>query len=350
MRKSALILILILLAGCQSTTQTSDVLSLDDGESSSTPIVAESIGSAPTTVGFVLSSLKGANGLAIRNGAVLAQEQLSGDKLSLAIVNSSSIIWPDGKSITLVATSGSASTAAPEGSIPVALDSIRPPSGGFAFVASHYDSLEAGLRHAAAKGGRIVIATNEDDIESLSRVKANLGGLVDIVTYGSQESAAQTAAKLSSGDPVVAIGFSGKDRKIVDIAGALRRSNQQVVIVGHKGWTETLIANSALEGAIIARPDTANFGLIAERYQARFNQPLTNAAIAGFDVMAIAAGIMRTSGEKALSREALLAPSGFRGASGAFRFRQDGTFERLFEIAQVKSGALVRIAPAPSGF
>ncbi|MGB0439139.1 MAG: penicillin-binding protein activator, partial [Paracoccaceae bacterium] len=52
----------------------------------------------------------------------------------------------------------------------------------------------------------------------------------------------------------------------------------------------------------------------------------------------------------ALSTEALTQPAGFRGASGVFRLKADGTNQRGLAIAAVIDEQMVILEPAPTSF
>lgn len=85
-------------------------------------------------------------------------------------------------------------------------------------------------------------------------------------------------------------------------------------------------ALAAVSGAWMAAPDPAEFAAFADRYRtANGGDPGLLAALA-YD----AAGIAQRVG--AGGRAALLDPTGFPGATGAVRFRADGTAERTLAI------------------
>jgi hypothetical protein len=43
----------------------------------------------------------------------------------------------------------------------------------------------------------------------------------------------------------------------------------------------------------------------------------------------------------------LTGSSGFAGADGVFRFRQDGTNERALAVSEIRGGAATTVSPAP---
>ena len=101
---------------------------------------------------------------------------------------------------------------------------------------------------------------------------------------------------------------------------------------------------------LIAMPDQASLAMVGTRYQAKTGRPLSLHAAYGYDAVAVAAGIVRTLGPDALTQATLTKPSGFRGSTGIFRFRADGTVERQLALYRVRNKALELLDPAPEGF
>jgi ABC-type branched-subunit amino acid transport system substrate-binding protein len=96
--------------------------------------------------------------------------------------------------------------------------------------------------------------------------------------------------------------------------------------------------------------DQASLAQIAERYRAAWGRPVTMEAAYGYDAVAIAAGIVRHMGPDALTPAALTISSGFRGATGTFRLRPDGSVDRPLSLYRFKGGALELVDPAPQSF
>ena len=221
----------------------------------------------------------------------------------------------------------------------------------FAFLTGNADSLEAGLRRAGQSGkATAIFVANDQELVAANQMKARLGGAVQTILYRQTDSLAAILDRVNKAAPPAVIGFTGSDLQILKIVQGLKRQNPKIVVVGHQGWTSRLTNQSALDGAIIAVPDTSNYGLIRQAYINQYNKEPTAMSFYGFDVVAMAAGIIRARGAGALKRETLLTKSGFKGASGAFRFHADGKVERLFEIARLNGGKITRLAKAPDGF
>ena len=73
------------------------------------------------------------------------------------------------------------------------------------------------------------------------------------------------------------------------------------------------------------------------------------AAIAYDGVAAVGASVA-TGNRDALNRRGLTLTSGFQGAAGIFRLREDGTVERGLAVATIEGNQVVVLSPAPRSF
>ncbi len=111
-----------------------------------------------------------------------------------------------------------------------------------------------------------------------------------------------------------------------------------------------LHADPAAANVILAAVDPDASLLIGERYR-RFNKrSLTVYAAEGYDSIAVAAGIVRGKGAVALTPEALMTKTGFRGVTGLFRFTPSGMAERKIGLYKIEGGRLVAIEPKAVSF
>ena len=94
-------------------------------------------------------------------------------------------------------------------------------------------------------------------------------------------------------------------------------------------------------------PDSAGFNAFADRYRNRFGADPTRVATLSYDAVSLAAALARTQGSQRFSEPVLTNASGFAGADGVFRFRQDGTNERALAVLEVRNGAAATVSPAP---
>ncbi len=351
-RPTSIVLCLLWLCSCQYAGETT----VNEVEDVGPPISAEVVGSGETTLAMPLPFAGSESQVAkqVRNGALLAQEMLSDGKLILAIENGTN---PDYKSLTnlaLVAAyapNGKLASPPPKKAITINIGERPLQKDGFSLVASDLDSLAAGLRYAAPSGARVVILSPESVSDGeLQELAKSTGGNVEIVTYKSGATSKELVELLSNAGEFAAVGFIESDRKVPEVAAALKQKKVTPLVVGHTGWGTSLVQDPKLEGAIIARPDSSSHAVIAQRYEAKFGGAPTEMSLYGFDVAAVASGLVRQHGKNGITRKRLMTPQGFKGATGAFRFRKDGTVERLYEIDKIVAGKLKVIQSAPAGF
>jgi|GEM_PF-3788620 len=352
LRRSCFFLALIALSACQYAGETT----LDQVEDVGPPLNAEVIGSGDATLALVLP-FEGSNTATakqIRNGAVLAHEHLSADKLKLAIVNAGSPDYSDLKNTSLVALyapDNKVPSSSPGRAVNVSLGDKPLTKDGLSMVASDMDSLVAGLRFASPSGAPVVVLAPETqsdaDLEALAK---KVGGTVEIIKYAKNAKGTALAKSIESVGDITAVGFVESNSKVVEIAAALKRLKSKPVIIGHTGWGQSLVGNPKMRDAIVARPDSSSWGFVTERYQKKFGENPTEMSLYGFDIVAVAAGLVRQHGSRAITRKRLGDSKGFKGAAGAFRFTKDGTVERLYEITKIDGGKLTVIKRAPAGF
>lgn len=354
---STTIVALIFLAACQSSnTDTQDVLTVEQ-TAPSTAKPTEIMGSGKTAVTMILplSGPQAAGGRAARNGAALGLDDLSDGKLKLTVIDSSgasSVSEAVSESRPKILAIGSRAiellSAPSVPSIVFATNEEQRPNGAFAFLSSSADSLTASMRYVSS-GSNNVVFTPAGNISAVRNALSRAGIKARLIDYTPADSAETVAQKIDG--PASVIAFAGNDQNIPGIVKAIRgKLGGNFRIVGNSSWSQSLIANPVLEGAYVARPDSSGYGLVSDRYLKRFGQPPETMSYHGYDYIAIISGILRAQGVDALNRQTLLSPAGFRGTTGAFRFRPDGSVERLFEISQTKSGGLIVVREAPEGF
>jgi ABC-type branched-subunit amino acid transport system substrate-binding protein len=123
---------------------------------------------------------------------------------------------------------------------------------------------------------------------------------------------------------------------------------QRVTPLGTGVWNDPRVFQAkALQGGWFAAPDGTGFNAFAERYRSRFGADPTRVATLSYDAVSLAAALAKTQGPQAFSGTVLTNPSGFAGADGVFRFRQDGSNERALAVMEVRGGAAATVSPAP---
>ena len=105
-----------------------------------------------------------------------------------------------------------------------------------------------------------------------------------------------------------------------------------------------------VQGGWFALPDPNASAAFRARYSEAYGgnpHPLAGLA---FDGIAAVGALAKAGKSDALSARALTQNAGFRGASGIFRLRADGTNERGLAVATVRDRGVVVLEPAPSSF
>ncbi len=110
------------------------------------------------------------------------------------------------------------------------------------------------------------------------------------------------------------------------------------------------LALPGVQGGWFALPDPGASGAFAQRYSAAYGSAPHPLAGLAFDGIAAVGALARSGNANALTGASLTQGAGFRGASGIFRLRRDGTNERGLAIATIRNQGVVVIDPAPSAF
>ena len=105
-----------------------------------------------------------------------------------------------------------------------------------------------------------------------------------------------------------------------------------------------------IQGGWFALPSPTRANQFRERFESIYQSvPHPIAAIAYDGVAAVGASIA-TGKRNALTARGLTLSSGFQGAAGIFRLREDGTIERGLAIATIEGNQVVVLEPAPRTF
>lgn len=129
-------------------------------------------------------------------------------------------------------------------------------------------------------------------------------------------------------------------------------SNATTQFMGLSRWdipAQTL-AIPGIQGGWFAIPDPTASAAFSARYAAVYGErPLDIAGLA-FDGVAAVASLVSAGKANALTGAALTQGAGFRGASGIFRLRADGTNERGLAVATIRNNQVVLLEAAPRAF
>ena len=127
--------------------------------------------------------------------------------------------------------------------------------------------------------------------------------------------------------------------------------SKKVQILGTGLWNDARVLRlPALQGAWFSAPENSGFNAFAQRYRAKFGSDPTRIATLAYDAISLSAALARQQGSQRFSDSVLTNNSGFNGADGVFRFRQDGQNERGLSVLQINNGTTTVVSPAPRSF
>ncbi len=107
---------------------------------------------------------------------------------------------------------------------------------------------------------------------------------------------------------------------------------------------------AGLQSGWFALPAPSRTAAFANRYQSAYGSAPHPIGGLAFDGVAAIGALVAQGSRDALTRNALTQANGFRGATGVFRLRGDGTNQRAVAVARVENGQSVIIDPAPQSF
>lgn len=369
-----------LLTACQSSPATDALESvaqappvLAAGEAKSTTIGAGSV-----MVSMIIHTAGGGTGAAraadFRDGAAFAVKELGADSIKLTIVDTDG--RPEGaRAAALNAIeSGSAMIVGPTTSSELATlaavpFSDRPPvlglttngvarsQGIFALLSDETDSAIEVSRYAAANGKGRIFAIAPPGYRNANGERLRKGlemhgaELVDLIEYVPGGKAIDNARqRLEQSDALLVMGLSTNPVAVIEAVKKTGSFPQGGLVMGTSGWSRQLYSNAALSGVLLALPNQEAMQETSARFQSSYARPLSVDSAYAYDALALAAGIVRAKGRKAINSATLHSRSGFRGASGIFRFGPDGSIERLFPIYTLSDRQVKLVENSPEGF
>lgn len=261
-----------------------------------------------------------------------------------------------------VATASSVTLSAGVPMLAFTSDTGRAAGGVYTNAFTPEADIEATLSHALALGTRHVVVFAPQGrygdlvLRTAKRTLARAGGQVAFAvrTNGSASSyrnAALAAAVAVEGSDTIYIPEGGRAPRA--ILGELARAGTAFAgkrILGSGQWVNADLKDARLDGALFAANDETAFKTFAYRYEAiHARKPKVLAALA-YDAVAVAVALARRSPGRPWSRAAIESPAGFRGATGLFRFRANGTVERSLAIREVRDGGTTQVKGAGERF
>ena len=110
------------------------------------------------------------------------------------------------------------------------------------------------------------------------------------------------------------------------------------------------LALPGVQGGWFAMPDTGSSAAFSQQYSATYGKTPVPIAGLAFDGIAAVGALVRSGNKNALTGSALTQGAGFRGASGIFRLRNDGTNDRGLAVATIRDQSVVVLEAAPQAF
>ena len=133
-------------------------------------------------------------------------------------------------------------------------------------------------------------------------------------------------------------------------AAGVRNSTSQFIGLTRWDIPAQTLALPGIQGGWFALPDPGASAAFAARYSAAYGErPLDIAGLA-FDGIAAVGSLVKSGRANALTGTALTQGAGFRGATGIFRLRSDGTNQRGLAVATIRNNQVVLLEAAPQAF
>lgn len=375
---AATISALLLTAGCQSDV---DSVAKDIGKTNikaPSSSVDESYGDRGVEITLLVP--KGGDGLYdgpardVRDGAAMAVGDVGNQQVFVKVIDVSAGVDAARSAVDAARTRQSAllvGYAAPDiikavadvpaDQRPALLNLTGYASGGKVFnlapdeIGSAVESVKAAVANKHKKV--MVFAESSFSAQNEARLAKALGDagatLVGVERYQLNDASASAAVqkasvKLQQSDTVVIMGTTLVTTTVV---GAIKASGRsEVAFIGTDGWPKQAYKSPAANGTLIATPDAEGTAMISARYQNRYQRQLTESAAYGYDAVAIVSGIVRTKGPEGLTDSNLTNKTGFRGVTGLFRLKSDGSIERRYSLGMIENGQFKELRPSPLAF
>lgn len=125
----------------------------------------------------------------------------------------------------------------------------------------------------------------------------------------------------------------------------------EVKVLGTGVWDEPNTGREpALVGGWFAVPPSENRDRFLEQYRITYGETPPRLATLAYDATALAAVLARNRGSAAFAPQVLMAPNGFAGSEGIFRFTPGGVAERGLAVMEVQPSGSQVVSYAPTGF
>ncbi|MER8412025.1 MULTISPECIES: ABC transporter substrate-binding protein [unclassified Mesorhizobium] len=378
-----------ILSGCQSKGGVSEVLDPaaiaapagQNGAAGAGPVQAtQSLGTGSTKVTMLLplsgSGTAGENGRKMLDAAKLAMTDIGNGLLTLTVEDTKGDSALASKMAITAITTGSKVVIGPTEltaaqHIATLSGSKRPPvlaladnfaggAGVYAVLLGEADSAAAGAAGLAAKGSKkfVLLVADGPNAGAMEKRVANSlsiygAALAVTLRYSAGDGAAKAVDEMGSlvdaPDAVIVASGNGSPSPVLAALKSKGIPGKTISVVGTNRWLEHPM-DPLFEGAFIATLDPSETGPIADRFRTAYNYPADVNVAYAYDMVALTAGIASAIGPDGFSKKVLENPNGFRGSTGLFRFRADGSSERSMPFYRIEKGALKLVAKSTSGF
>ncbi|RWC63330.1 ABC transporter substrate-binding protein [Mesorhizobium sp.] len=379
----------VIMSGCQSKGGVSEVLDPaavavpagQNGAAVAGPAQAtQSLGTGSTKVTMLLPlsgpGTAGENGRKMLDAAKLAMTDIGNGLLTLTIEDTRGDSTQAGKLAVTAITTGSKVVIGPT-ELPAAQHiatlsgSNRPPvlaladnfaggAGVYSVLLGEADSAAAGAAGLASKGSKkfVLLVAEGPNAGAMEKRVANslsIYGATLAVTlpYSAGDGGAKAVDEMGSlvdnPDAVIVASGNGSPSPILAALKSKGIPGKTISVVGTNRWLEHPM-DPLFEGAYIATLDPSETGPIADRFRTAYNYPADVNVAYAYDMVALTAGIASAVGPDGFSKKVIENPNGFRGSTGLFRFRTDGSSERSMPFYRIEKGALKLVAKSTSGF
>jgi ABC-type branched-subunit amino acid transport system substrate-binding protein len=377
----------IWLSGCQSGAI--DALDPNAVAAEPTPAAAapltesRSIGTGEAKVTMLLPLSApgplGKRGARMRDAAMLAMEDIGGNLITLTIMDTGGQDVRAKQLAHEAMSSGVAVVLGPvEQQASQQLAAIsgakRPPvlslaenylGGGtrvYGVTLNEADSAAAGAAAVANMGARkFALVVPEGALGRLvekrvTNAVANVGGSLavtlrfDPMSASPLKVAADLSSLIDSPDAIVVAVDGANPQAFVSALKDHGLTKGHTRIVGTYRWLDHYLGDPIFNDILVASLDSNEIGPVKQRFQQAYHRDADLNAAYAYDLVALASALVSARGPDGFTSEVLEVPSGFRGSTGVFRFRSDGTSERSMPLYRLEKGKLKMVSKAVQAF
>jgi ABC-type branched-subunit amino acid transport system substrate-binding protein len=215
------------------------------------------------------------------------------------------------------------------------------------------DQVEAALRATLDRTGGTLVRSGRLEGTGAQEVRAGIASALDrpaILGPGGDMAIRQALAEPDFDALMIAEGGP----RLREVAGQLASLGLQpgrLRILGTGLWDEPGLGREPLlAGGWYAAPDPSARQAFETRYAAVYGRRPPRIGTIAFDAVQLAAVLSRGPSPIGLAPETIMAPDGFAGVDGIFRFRPGGQVDRGLAVIEVTPEGSTIVDPAPQTF